>query len=299
MIDAELAADVPAVLAQVAALRAVEHRGLAVARPQSGFFARPPRIEVAAPTTTRSMAVAHNVGVDSVMVQVIDASHVPSFAPFGAAAPDAELFPLRRLQRMLLSTAGRKCWANIRCPSTASSRCAASCCAAMPTSAAASPRTKSSSPTAVPRHSTWPCARVTRPGDTVAIESPVYLLQEVMAEILGSGGYERHLAKLRATYAQRVSQVAAAVLRYFPSGTRMTQPRGGFVIWVELPRGIDSLALFDSAIRHGVNFAPGPLFSATGRYRNFLRLNCGRRWTPALDAAVARLGRLAAKMHRT
>jgi DNA-binding transcriptional MocR family regulator len=53
------------------------------------------------------------------------------------------------------------------------------------------------------------------------------------------------------------------------------------------------LALFDQAIRQGVNFAPGPLFSATGRYKNFLRLNCGRRWTLELEAAVARIGQLA------
>jgi DNA-binding transcriptional MocR family regulator len=75
----------------------------------------------------------------------------------------------------------------------------------------------------------------------------------------------------------------------------MTQPRGGFVMWVELPRGIDTLSLFEAAIRQGVNFAPGPLFSATGRYRNFLRLNCGRRMTPQIDAAIARLGRLAGR----
>jgi hypothetical protein len=67
---------------------------------------------------------------------------------------------------------------------------------------------------------------------------------------------------------------------------------------MELPRTLDSLSVFDAAIRQGVNFAPGPLFSATGRYRNFLRLNCGRRMTPELDAAVARLGRLAVRMVR-
>ena len=90
--------------------------------------------------------------------------------------------------------------------------------------------------------------------------------------------------------------MAEVVSRSFPQGTRITQPRGGFVMWVELPRGLDSISLFETAIRQGVNFAPGPLFSATGRYRNFLRLNCGRRMSPELDAAVARLGRLAARM---
>jgi DNA-binding transcriptional MocR family regulator len=34
------------------------------------------------------------------------------------------------------------------------------------------------------------------------------------------------------------------------------------------------------------------MFTNTGRYRNFIRLNCGHRWTARLEAAVARLGRL-------
>src|SRR5260370_28979507 len=98
------------------------------------------------------------------------------------------------------------------------------------------------------------------------------ILQELVAELLRSGGYERHLAKLRNTYARQVGQVAAAVSRYFPQGTCMTQPRGGFLICVELPRGLDSLSLFEAAIRPGVDFAPRPLFSPTATYRKLLRL---------------------------
>jgi len=119
------------------------------------------------------------------------------------------------------------------------------------------------------------------------------ILQEALAEILRTGGYERHLLKLRRSYAAQVARMTAAVCEYFPAGTKITQPAGGFVIWLELPGAIDTLALYDKAIVHGVNFAPGPLFSASGRYGNFLRLNCGRMWTPAIETALMRLGQLA------
>ena len=65
------------------------------------------------------------------------------------------------------------------------------------------------------------------------------------------------------------------------------------MLWVELPPGADSLALYESAMREGISIAPGPMFSASDRYRNCLRLNCGCAWTPAVERAIARVGQLA------
>jgi DNA-binding transcriptional MocR family regulator len=78
----------------------------------------------------------------------------------------------------------------------------------------------------------------------------------------------------------------------FPAGTRLTQPEGGFVLWVELPAGIDTLALHEEAARLAVDYVPGALFSASGRYANCLRLNAGYPVTPATETAIRRLGAL-------
>src|SRR3981189_2196361 len=48
----------------IAALRALEHRGFAVARPQAGYFAKPGRIDVNEPATTRPSPAPHAGGVD-------------------------------------------------------------------------------------------------------------------------------------------------------------------------------------------------------------------------------------------
>ena len=47
------------------------------------------------------------------------------------------------------------------------------------------------------------------------------------------------------------------------------------MLWVELPDDIDTTALHTRAIA----FVPGELFSASGMYRNCLRLNCGNPMT--------------------
>lgn len=119
--------------------------------------------------------------------------------------------------------------------------------------------------------------------------------QAVAARYLASTAYDRHLRGLRRAYEKQVMQMSEAVLRYFPAGTRLSQPQGGFVLWVELPAGIDSAVLFDAAVSAGIPFVPGDLFSASGHYRNCLRLNCGNPWSSRFEDAIKRLGALAAK----
>jgi DNA-binding transcriptional MocR family regulator len=117
--------------------------------------------------------------------------------------------------------------------------------------------------------------------------------QAVVASYLNSSAYDRHLRALRRSYEKQVMQISGAVLRYFPAGTRLSQPQGGFVLWVELPSGIDSTLLYEEAVNAGIAFVPGDFFSASGHYRNCLRLNCGNPWSPRFEEAVKRLGFLA------
>jgi len=118
------------------------------------------------------------------------------------------------------------------------------------------------------------------------------ITQTVLAEYLASGAYERHIRNLRRTYARQVNAMHDAVSRYFPAETRLGNPQGGFVLWVELPEEIDTSQLYEKAVADGVAFIPGELFSPSRLYRNCLRLNCGNPHTPEIEDAVRRLGRL-------
>jgi DNA-binding transcriptional MocR family regulator len=117
--------------------------------------------------------------------------------------------------------------------------------------------------------------------------------QLVAARFLESTAYPRHLLRLRRAYERQVMQMSEAVLRHFPPGTRLSQPQGGVVLWVELAPGTDAEALFELALGAGIAFVPGDLFSAGGQYRNCLRLNCGHPWSERFEQAVKRLGALA------
>jgi len=106
-------------------------------------------------------------------------------------------------------------------------------------------------------------------------------------------GYDRELRRLRASFREQTAAVREAVLTYFPPGTRVTEPAGGFVLWLELPPQVDSLKLRADALKEKISTAPGPIFSARHEFRNYLRINCGLKWTGVFEKALKTLGRLA------
>lgn len=116
--------------------------------------------------------------------------------------------------------------------------------------------------------------------------------QLAVADLLASGRYERYLREVRGKYQSAVARMSAAVVTIFPEGTRISQPQGGFLLWVELPGGTDSMALARSALQSGVSIAPGPLFSASGKFGNFMRLSCARLWDARLEKALLALAKL-------
>ncbi|MBS1152372.1 MAG: GntR family transcriptional regulator [Myxococcaceae bacterium] len=124
------------------------------------------------------------------------------------------------------------------------------------------------------------------------VASPT-LPQMAVAEFLASGGYDRHLRRLRATLRGQVDRVREAIADSFPAGTRVTAPAGGFVLWVELPQGADALELQSRALARGIAIAPGQIFSARGRFAHCLRLSCGFPWSARIEAAITTVGELA------
>ncbi|OGP67743.1 MAG: GntR family transcriptional regulator [Deltaproteobacteria bacterium RBG_16_44_11] len=127
----------------------------------------------------------------------------------------------------------------------------------------------------------------------VATASPTQL---AIAEFITNGGYDQHLRKLRRTFARQIAYVRNAVGRYFPQGTRVTHPEGGFILWVEMPEGVDSLKLYEGALQNGISIAPGIIFSITGdKYNNCIRLNAAF-WSERVEQALETLGGLAEAM---
>ncbi|NIE76140.1 PLP-dependent aminotransferase family protein [Pantoea sp. Tr-811] len=116
--------------------------------------------------------------------------------------------------------------------------------------------------------------------------------QAAIADYLQHGGYDRHLRKLRYALEGQQANMLAAIARHFPAQTRVSQPSGGYFLWLELPEQMDTLKLFHMALAQGISIAPGPIFSPTRRFGNCLRLNYGTPWHAGADNAMEILGKI-------
>jgi DNA-binding transcriptional MocR family regulator len=136
--------------------------------------------------------------------------------------------------------------------------------------------------------------QVTRMKAWLNIAAPT-LPQLALAQFMDEGGYDRHLRKVTSIYRRQVERMSELIAEHFPRETRITRPQGGFLLWIELPEQVDSVLLHDRAMKAGISICPGIVFSATGKYQNCIRINCGLLWTPAVEQAIPTLGRLIAE----
>lgn len=122
--------------------------------------------------------------------------------------------------------------------------------------------------------------------------------QAAIADYLQHGGYDRHLRKLRYALEDQQRAMLSAISRYFPAATRVSQPVGGYFLWLELPESVDCLQVFRSALAKGVSIAPGPIFSAARRFTHCIRLNYGSPWSETSENAMQTLGQIVHSLQR-
>ncbi len=99
------------------------------------------------------------------------------------------------------------------------------------------------------------------------------LMQGIAFSLLKSGIYDDHLIKVRQYYQERSTVLLEALKKHMPDGITWTEPKGGFHMWLELPKGYSSIVLYLLAIEKGVAIAPGPTMDVDHRFVNGLRLS--------------------------
>jgi DNA-binding transcriptional MocR family regulator len=121
------------------------------------------------------------------------------------------------------------------------------------------------------------------------------LAQVAIAHFLKNGRYELHLRHLRKALHTQYLKYAQAVCEFFPEGTKLTRPQGGFVLWMEMNRDVDAYKLHKRALKHQIGIAPGQIFSSQGQFENFFRLSYGLPWSDRVEQGIKTLGDLVKK----
>ena len=116
------------------------------------------------------------------------------------------------------------------------------------------------------------------------------LNQEAVANFMENDRYENHLRKLRQELYANSIHFAHSIMDYFPENTKIVTPQGGFMLWVELDKQIDTTELYYRAMQRKISIAPGRMFTLQEQYTNCMRLSYGQRWTPLLEERLKQLG---------
>lgn len=119
------------------------------------------------------------------------------------------------------------------------------------------------------------------------------LSQAAIAHFLSNGRYELHLRHLRKALHTQSLRYIQAISEYFPDDTKMTRPQGGFALWIELNKKINTYKLHKRALKQNIGIAPGQIFSSQARFENCLRLSYGEPWSTRIEEGIKTLGRLA------
>ena len=131
------------------------------------------------------------------------------------------------------------------------------------------------------------------------LSSPTWS-QSAVANYLNGNGFDRHLEQFRRKLIEQVHHYIHAILQSFPEGTKVAAPLGGFVLWVQLPAGLDSQKVWAEARANKISIIPGFAFSAAGdQFRNFIRISCGYPLNPVMERAIKKLGSLTGKLMPT
>jgi 2-aminoadipate transaminase len=113
--------------------------------------------------------------------------------------------------------------------------------------------------------------------------------QRIVHEVIRDGFLRDHVPTIRARYKIQRDAMRAALEAHMPAGCHWTVPSGGMFFWVELPAGIDAIALLPKAVDLGMAFVPGAAFFAGAAKANTLRLSFVTVAPPDIERGVTLL----------
>jgi 2-aminoadipate transaminase len=119
--------------------------------------------------------------------------------------------------------------------------------------------------------------------------------QRVAFEVIRNGFLHTHLPQVRARYKAQRDAMHRALQQHLPAGCRFIVPAGGMFFWVELPNGLDAVALLPQAVEAGMAYVPGAPFYCQAPRLDTLRLSFVTVAPALIEQAVAALGSVLAQ----
>lgn len=100
------------------------------------------------------------------------------------------------------------------------------------------------------------------------------LTQRAFDYYLRAGLLDKHIALQRKLFKKRYQLMKREIKSELPAEIESVfELKGGLYLWLKLPQKIDSKKLYEKAVKAGLVFSPGYLFSLDKSFSNYLRLS--------------------------
>ncbi|XP_065885849.1 uncharacterized protein [Dysidea avara] len=96
----------------------------------------------------------------------------------------------------------------------------------------------------------------------------------VMASAISLGYVDNTVDEYRAALKSGCEVVTDVLTRELPKEVQVSQPMGGYYVWVSLPDGMEAQSILDECLKgYNINFQIGSRFSADGNFKNCFRIS--------------------------
>ena len=121
---------------------------------------------------------------------------------------------------------------------------------------------------------------------------PSNLTQLMIERWLTTQPWQEQIKRYRALYQHKAELMLESLAAEMPVEVDWTRPRGGFFVWLTVPRGIDTSALLAKAIGRRVAYVPGRGFYGDGSGGDQIRLCFSFPQSERIREGVSRLAEL-------
>jgi len=123
-----------------------------------------------------------------------------------------------------------------------------------------------------------------------AVLCPSAFSQMMISEYLSNNDWKAQIDVFRGEYRQRRDAAQAAMKEFLPDLTT-TNPDGGFYLWVDLPKSINSKTMLPRAVENLVAYTPGTAFYGNGTGQEYLRISYSYPTPENIRVGVERLAK--------
>ncbi len=115
--------------------------------------------------------------------------------------------------------------------------------------------------------------------------------QKILYEFLLENDLDDHIEKITDAYGTQCRAMQDAIVRHFPASISYTRPEGGMFLWGRLPNNMNSMELFQEAVKENVVFVPGDPFYTRNTNVSAFRLNFSCVDPEVVEEGVKRMSR--------